>query len=57
MSEVDMPCLFDNTKRCPVRTASRMKPLNPADTTILLQNACPICPIREDMFKPKASVK
>jgi len=52
MSEKGKMCYFDNSKQCPVRTEFAMN----IPILDLLQRACPICPIREQMMKPKGSL-
>ena len=57
MSEVKEPCLFDNSKECPVRTAGF--PYKKGEVplyTHLLEKACPQCPKRIRMI-PAAKTK
>lgn len=55
MAKVKMPCLFDNSKKCPARTAMESVPLKRDwDLTTLAKNVCPICPTRLNMLKGKA---
>jgi len=54
MSEAKKPCLFDNSKECPVQKASETGIKDRVLRVELLQKACPICPIRLNMVKGKA---
>jgi hypothetical protein len=50
-------CLFDNDKECPVRTALRGIIRSDLQPSLILDKACPICPIHADMMKVKHTLK
>jgi len=57
MSQEKRVCVFDNSKTCPVRIARYKSGYTTEDWGLLLEKACPICPIHADMMKVKHTLK
>ena len=57
MSEVENPCLFDNTKECAIRKAFAGHLAEDVAIEKTLEKGCPMCPIHQEIMKPKGSFK
>lgn len=56
MSQVEKPCLFDNTVECPAREALEGILRTDLALGLIVEKACPVCPIRLKMI-PSRKIK